>query len=268
MPRNVSDPPPFPTANVLARITDTPQLARVVPLLQPEVLHAVITHCGLQDCGELLTLATAEQLSAVLDLDLWTADHAGAEEQFDVARFSEWLEVLVDAGPHVAAQRLAHMDEAVVVAGLSPNIEVFDLAAFSPDGEDTGADAVMNAGPGRGVHAEIGGFLVVAQRQDGWDAIVAVLLALAEQHPGAFDRLMRACRTLTNAGWEIDGLDNLLSDEEQAGLIWPRDARNAAIVRDTCRRSRRACSSRPPVRCRSRASRHRFMSCSRHISVR
>ena len=39
--------------HVLARITSDPQIARVVPLLPPEVLHAVVTHYGLQDSGEL-----------------------------------------------------------------------------------------------------------------------------------------------------------------------------------------------------------------------
>jgi hypothetical protein len=38
------------------------------------VLHAVVTHCGLQDSGELLAMATPEQLAAVFDLDLWKAD--------------------------------------------------------------------------------------------------------------------------------------------------------------------------------------------------
>ncbi len=204
--------------NVLARITDHPQLARAVPLLQPEVLHAVIAHVGLHDCGELLTLATPEQLSAVLDLDLWKAERAGTEERFDAARFCEWLEVLVDAGAAIAAERLAQMDASLVVAGLSPNIEVFDLAVFAPVGEETGVDPVMNAGRERGVHAEIGGYVVVARRTDAWDVIVDALVAFAEDHAAAFHRVMRECRKLTNAGWELDGLDNLLSNEEQAGF--------------------------------------------------
>ena len=72
-----------PHRDVLARISRNQDLARAVPLLRPEVLHAVITHCGLQDCGELLALATSEQLSAVFDLDLWKVNRAGEEEQFD-----------------------------------------------------------------------------------------------------------------------------------------------------------------------------------------
>src|SRR5262245_48082612 len=95
---------------VLARITENSQLARAVPLLPPEVLQLAIAHFGLHDCGELLTLATPAQLTAVFDLDLWNATHAGADEQFDASRFCEWLDVLVDIDPAIAADRLSRMD--------------------------------------------------------------------------------------------------------------------------------------------------------------
>lgn len=202
--------------NVLARITGNPHLARAVPFLRPEALHAVIVHCGLQDCGELLALATPEQLAAVVDLDLWRADRPGVEERFDAGRFCEWLEVLVDAGPAMAAERLAKMDVALVIAGLSPNIRVFDPAVFAPEVEPSGADVVSSAGRVRGVHAEIGGYVIVARRQDSWDAIVQVLLALGEQQPETFHRVMRGCRSLSHGSREGDGLDDLLSDAAQA----------------------------------------------------
>lgn len=57
----------------------------------------MIQRCGLEDCGELLALATTEQLSAVFDLDLWRTDRHG-EELFDASRFCSWLEVLADLG--------------------------------------------------------------------------------------------------------------------------------------------------------------------------
>jgi hypothetical protein len=213
--------------DALARIADNPQLARAVPLLQPEFLHDMVTHCGLQDCGEVLALATPEQLVAVFDLDLWSADRAGEEEHFDAARFCEWLEVLVDAGPAMAAARLAEMDVALVVVGLSPAVSVFDPGVFAPEVEPTGADIISNAGRERGVHAEIGGYVVVARRLDSWDAIVGALIALDEHHPETFHRVMRGCRRLSDSEREIDGLDDLLSDPEQVrfDLSWSREQR-------------------------------------------
>src|SRR5687768_1116265 len=77
----------------LARLLDSPFLARVVPHLPPETLHQLIRSRGLEECGELVTSATPAQLTAQLDLDLWR--HVpGRDEQFDVERFAEWVEVL------------------------------------------------------------------------------------------------------------------------------------------------------------------------------
>jgi hypothetical protein len=204
------------TADVLARLARNADLARTVPLLRPDVLHAVIVHRGLHDCGELLALTTPAQLSALFDLDLWTAPRPGEEEEFDAARFCDWLDALVDAGPAIAAARLAAIDPALVVAGLSPNVAVFDAAVFSPDGEQSGADVVLNEGRKRGLHLDVGGFLVIGRTGEAWESIVQLLIELDERHPEAFRRLMRACCTLSSSGFERDGLDALLSGARQA----------------------------------------------------
>jgi hypothetical protein len=207
-----------PHRDVLARISRNQDLARAVPLLRPEVLHAVITHCGLQDCGELLALATSEQLSAVFDLDLWKVNRAGEEEQFDAARFCEWLEVLVDAGPAGGGGAVGGHGRCPCRFRAVAEYPGLRSRSDRPGVELNGADAVSNAGRERGVSAEIGGYVVVERRPGAWDAIVDVLLALHEHHSDTFHRVMRACRRLSNAGWELDGLDDLLPDEEQARL--------------------------------------------------
>src|SRR5262245_39745328 len=104
---------------VLDRILDTPNLEHVVPRLQPELLHRVIPSCGLEDCGELVVLATPEQLTRIFDLDLWRSAQPGTDEQFDADRFGLWLEVLAEFDPAVAAQKLAEMDADLVSAGLA-----------------------------------------------------------------------------------------------------------------------------------------------------
>src|SRR5688572_29007343 len=66
-----------------------------------------------------------------------------------------------------------------------------------------------------GVRAEIGGYVVVAKRVDCWDAITTVLNALADVHGPAFDRVMRGCCRVSSDRPEIDGLDDLLTTDEQ-----------------------------------------------------
>src|ERR1700751_4465932 len=95
---------------VLERLLDTPGLAQGVPALEPETLHQIIRVCGLEDCAELVALATPEQLMRVFDHDLWRSETAGLEEQFDVDRFGLWLEVLAEAGGATAARLFAEMD--------------------------------------------------------------------------------------------------------------------------------------------------------------
>src|SRR5688572_5232528 len=214
---------------LLDRILGTPRLARVVPHLQPEVLHRLIQHCGLEDCGELLALVTPVQLTRVFDLDLWRPAAPGRDEQFDADRFGTWLEVMVNAGVSSAAATLAAMDVDLLAAAFGQHVRVFDYAAVAPfitiDGD------VAPAAPfADGVRSEIGGYVVVARRVEFWDAITAVLNALADTHGAVFDRVMRGCCRLSNSRSEIDGLDDLLTTNEQAmfDVALDREARGDA----------------------------------------
>src|SRR5688572_3941426 len=204
-----------PSARLLDRILETPQLARVVPQLRPEVLHRLIQHCGLEDCGELLALATPGQLTRLFDLDLWRAVGPGRDEQFDADRFGTWLEVMVDAGVSSAATTLAAMDVDLLAAGFVEHLRVFDDAAVAPFITIDG-DVAPGAPFADGVRAEIGGYVVIATRVDVWDAITAVLNELADAHGVVFDRVMRGCCRLSNSRPEIDGLDDLLATNDQA----------------------------------------------------
>lgn len=197
----------------LARVLDTPHLARVVPHLAPETLHQLITHCGLDVCAEFVALATPAQLACVLDLDLWRSAQPGRDVLFDTERFGEWVELLVDAGDTVAARIVAAVDEHLVVAGLSRYVRVFDPAAIAAtvDGEPPDIEVASY----QGTECEVGGYLVRGITAHAWDAIIALLLALETDHPGRFHAVMRACRRLSNSTPEIDGLDDLLMEPEQ-----------------------------------------------------
>jgi hypothetical protein len=207
--------PPTDRRSLLDRILDTPQLAHVVPRLQPEVLHRVIERCGLEDCGELVALATPGQLARVFDLDLWRAGEPGLDEQFDAGRFGLWVEVLMESGAASAARTLAEIDVDLMIAALAQHALVFDRAAAAPlatDDEQAEASRRLS----EGLKCEIGGYLVLARNTDSWDAIAAALTLLEAEHRNYFDRVMRGCRNLSNSGREVDGLDDLAPAREQA----------------------------------------------------
>src|SRR5262245_24332600 len=204
---------------LLDRILNTPSLEQVVPRLRPDLLHRVIQTCGLEDCGEIVALATPEQLARIFDLDLWRAAQPGRDEQFDADRFGLWLEVLLETGAAAAAQTLAGMDVDLVIAGIAQHTLVYDRAAVTPyettDGEliTFYADAISVFD--NGLTFNIGGYLLLAKRADSWEAIVEVLTSLDAGHPDYFHQVMRGCRALSNSGREVDGLDDLLPEGDQ-----------------------------------------------------
>lgn len=204
----------------LARLLDTPFFARVVPHLAPETLHQLIQYCGLDACGELVTSATPAQLTSLLDLDLWRHAQPGCDEQFDVDRFGEWLEVLVHTGESVAARTVAALDQHLVIVGLSRYLRVFDPGTFEPvaqsDDEPIDRHDLMNSETTRDVlECEVGGYLVRARKTDAWDAIITLLVTLEIEHHHYFHAVMEGCRPLSNSRPEIDGLDDLLMVPEQ-----------------------------------------------------
>ena len=204
----------------LARLLDTPALARIVPHLTPETLHQLIRHSGLDACVGLVTSATPAQLTSLLDLDLWRPAQTGRDEQFDVDRFGEWLDVLVDAGDSVAARTVAALDKHLVILGLSRYLRVFDPGTFEPtessDDEPVDRHDKMNSETSGDVfECEVGGYLVRALRTDAWDAIVTLLMTLDIEQNHYFHSVMQGCRRLSDSSPEIDGLDDLLMAPEQ-----------------------------------------------------
>jgi hypothetical protein len=207
------------------------RLAELAPKLRPDLLHRVIGAYGLEDCVDLVAQATPAQLSHLFDLDLWRPARPGLDEHFDAARFGLWLEVLADAGPEVGAAKLAQMPLPQIVAGLAHHVVVFDVSAVSTY-ETTDGTRLDYSRPVRDlVGCEIGGYHVAATREDAWDAIVAVLVALDMHHPQRFVELMRAVRSRSHSRREDDGFHSLLGNREQMMF-------DVAAERDRRRRER------------------------------
>ena len=221
----------LPVEDRLARLLDSPFLARVVPHLPPEALHQLIRSRGLDACGELVTSATPAQLTSLLDLDLWRHAQPGRDHLFDADRFGEWLEVLVETGHSIAARTIAALDTNLVVVGLSRYVRVFDPGIFEPtaqsddeptdrheamrEGDSMDVDTLVHDSSGGSLESEVAGYIVRGRRADAWDAIVALLVALDAEHGQYFHAVMQGCRRLSNSRPENDGLDDLLLAPEQ-----------------------------------------------------
>jgi hypothetical protein len=191
-------------ATALEQSRETPNLEQVVPRMQPEQLHQIIQSRGLEDCGEIVMLATPAQLTHIFDLDLWRSVQPGTDEQLDADRFGVWLEVLAEFGAGAAAEKVTQMAADLVIAGLAQHARVFDPAVVPPHGT-IGELA-----------SDVGGYRLVAKRTDSWDAIVDILVSLDAEHPDYFHRVMRGCRALSDSTPEPNGFHDLLDAPDQA----------------------------------------------------
>jgi len=216
---------PGASRRVLARLLDAPDAAALVRRLDPRQLHEVVRQRGIEECGGLLALATTEQLTRILDEDLWTSPWAGAEEGLDADRFGLWLEVLAETSPEIAAGKLVELDSDLVTAAISELALVFDgelaiveaaAAELGSEYESFDAESLMDAALGSSLGRELGGYRIVARRAESWDALLAVLVCLDRDHQRFFARLMQRCARLSTE-YIVDngGLYDVLSSEQQ-----------------------------------------------------
>ena len=124
--------------------------------------------------------------------------------------------MLVETGASASARIVAALDEDLVVAGLSRHIRVFDPAAIAL-AASLGDDELSDVGGTShdGAECELGGYLVRGTESGPWDAIVALLSALDDEHQACFHAVMRGCRRLSDSTPEIDGLDELFTAPQQ-----------------------------------------------------
>lgn len=230
--------------SLLAHVLDRHDLVAAVRLLPARALAKLIDDVGLEDAGELVALASPEQLTGVLDADLWRSDRPGADEALDAERFALWLEVLLESGAGVVADRMVSLPEELVTHALAAHVLVLDMDALGEEVaalDEDDADQLEKALDGCLCH-ELDQYRVVSRRHDGWDAVLALLTELYASHHGYLERLLdRLCSVsactiedgggLTEALNEIEMLASDAAadrDERRAreGFVAPSDARS------------------------------------------
>ena len=158
----------------------------------------------------MIAAATPQQVSSILDVDLWRAT-PGRDEEFDEQRFGAWLEMLSGVEEDMAARIVAAIDPTVAIAGLSRYVRVFDKAVLAPIESDDDVDVP----PYGGLECEVGGYVVRAKTPYAWDAIESLLLTLVNARPDFFHTVMQGCRRLSNSTPERDELDELMLAPDQ-----------------------------------------------------
>ncbi|MBS2020218.1 MAG: hypothetical protein JST00_45585 [Deltaproteobacteria bacterium] len=204
------------STQLLARILETPDLAAQVQALPAPALARLIDRVGLEDAGEIVALATTQQIADVWDEDLWRSDRVGEDPHLDGDRFVAWLGVMREAGDRIVAQKLAELPEELVTLAIYGQVLVLatsDLAADLGEGGEE-ADAVEKALSDQ-LSEELDEYVLVSRHHEGWDDVLAAILALDEHDHDLTTRILERCRRM--ASREIDdqgGLYDVLTEIE------------------------------------------------------
>jgi hypothetical protein len=206
---------PSPTT-LLARLINEPDLLLQVRALPIPVFAAAIRQIGVEDAGELVALATTEQLVAAFDEALFANDVPGERERFSVARFVTWLEVILDAGEEAAANRITELSEDFVVHALSSIMLVFDVDAIAERlrSDDPSAEAADSALENTYVE-QIDSYLLVSRVESGWDAAFALVVALDRMHRDVLVEILDRCVAVSSGYMDdLNALSEVLSSSE------------------------------------------------------
>jgi hypothetical protein len=204
------------STTLLARLIEAPDLVRTVRELPAQAFSALVRRVGVEDAGEIVALATTEQIVAAFDEDLFANKRPGEREVFDADRFAVWLDVLLEAGDDVAARRVAELSEDFVVRALSSLILVLDHDALRRQmSEGSEAAAYADKAIESSHWEEIEGYLLVSKRSAGWDAALALILALDRDDRALLVRILDRCAAIAKEYTsDLDALTTVLTSEE------------------------------------------------------
>lgn len=218
--------------SLVARLVELPELPRLVRGLEPQAFASLVRRVGVEDAGELVALASTEQLVAAFDEELFSNARPGERETFDAARFATWLEVLLEAGDDAVAARFAELSEDFAAHALSSLVLVLDDDALRERMEE-GDRAAHRADKAieSSISEQIDGYLLIARVPDGWDAVLALVLALDRNERELLERVLDRCARLGSR--YIDDLDELVEALDDAASLaddveGEREARRAA----------------------------------------
>jgi uncharacterized protein DUF6178 len=200
------------------QLLEHPELVQTVQALEPEALGKLIRHVGLEDCGSIVAWATTDQLAAVFDEDLWASDRPGEEETFDADRFATWLEVLLEAGAAFASERVADMDEELLVLALCRHLLVInqdELVARMSSSNRSDEDDLLDKELDSCLYLDLDEYQFISRNHRSWDAFMAILVELHGQHYDLFTRIVERCCDISHDYVEENGgLYEVLTSEE------------------------------------------------------
>jgi len=201
------------TQKLVLGLLERPELPQELALLDGSEWKALIRTVGLEDSGELLALASPEQLLALVDEDLWRPSAEG--EELDLERWFTLLEVLAEAGSKAVAEKLAALSEEFLHMVLSRVLWVLPMTLVDQLTQGNGGDFLEKKFESHSSF-ELGDYVLFARVEEGWDTLSDVLTSWNESEPELLDRLLsHLSSAAVNQFGEADDLAEILDELEE-----------------------------------------------------
>lgn len=226
-------PKPANSMALVTHLIESPRLVQALRELPAPVLGKLIDAVGLESAGDVVALATTEQLGDLFDQDLWAARDGASEERFDAGRFALWLRVLFEAGDAAVVERLTALSSdflTLVVCRLVLVVDIDRLGVELSEADEDERDATEKALESC-LCDEWEEFRLIARDADAWDVIWDALLALdRDDHDFVRSLLERAAAVSAETIDDNGGLVEVLSSDEmlEGDVRGERDDRRAA----------------------------------------
>lgn len=249
------------STRLLHHVLESPALVAAVRELPPALLGKLVDAIGLESAGELVALATTQQLERVFDEDLWREDAVGDNPRFDPARFALWLEVLFEAGEEAVVARLCELPLDFVILAVARLVLVVDIDRLGVElSEDEEELELVEKALDSSLCEEWEEFRLIARDQRAFDTVVMALFALDRDHHDLLRKILERCTTMSseyiedNGGlYEVLTSDEMLESDARAerddrraaeGYVAASDARSFLAL---ARQSRGTAGERDPV---------------------
>jgi|GEM_PF-4113429 len=158
---------PAAARSLVASMIGSESLPALVEQLSPAALSRLVADIGIEDAGALVTHASENQLTHLLDATIWSGAKPGDPESLSVETLLRWLAVWNDH--QIAADKLYELGEDFCAVAFSRLVVISDIdLAARVDDEFTQA---------------IGEYVVRSRIDDEWDVIHVSLLSLWEDFP-------------------------------------------------------------------------------------
>ena len=234
---------PASSTQLLMRILDRPELVAAVRELPAPVLGSLIDRVGLEDAGELVALASSEQLQGVFDQDLWRAAAPGEDEQFRPERFALWLEIMLEGGEAFLIEQLCALPCDLLTLAVHRLVLVVDMDALGQQFiEPSDYQQRLERSLDAALFEEWEEFRLLSRDPMCWDMVWFALLALDRDHHDVLRAILEHCCALSAEYIEErGGLHEVLTSEEMLegdvaaeredrrtaeGFVAPADARS------------------------------------------